>query len=166
MDKHKGPVYSRWAVLALFLLIAPLSFGQPTRPCHRIGLTSRAFRSIVARAKPAREYARLIEKLREQGVKAKRTNERVQQPFFFVAGRVITVNDEALQVFEYVSNSAADNEAKRVSADGMTVGRSKPSWMATPHFFKRGKLIVIYVGENEAILKSLKATLGDQFAGS
>jgi hypothetical protein len=37
--------------------------------------------------------------------------------------------------------------------------------MAPPHFFRSGKLIVLYVGANESILKVLQASLGAQFAG-
>lgn len=93
------------------------------------------------------------------------SKERVRQPFFSVSGRIIMVNNEGLQVFEYPTQVAAANEAERVSQDGMTIGSSKPSWMAPPHFFKRGTLIVIYVGNNQTILNILKATLGGQFAG-
>lgn len=165
MEKQSGPDYFCWAILALFLLTAPISFGQSTQLRHRIGLSSSAFSSIGPTVKLAREYARLIGKLRAQGAAVKPTNERVRQPFFSVPGRIINVNDEGLQVFAYASNSATNREARRVSADGMTVGNTKPSWMAPPHFFKSGKLIVIYVGENQTILRILQVTLGDQFAG-
>jgi hypothetical protein len=38
-------------------------------------------------------------------------------------------------------------------------------WMATPHFFKSGSLLVLYVGDDAEILDLLKDSLGDQFAG-
>lgn len=75
------------------------------------------------------------------------------------------INGEAVQVFQYRSPSAANADAKRVSADGSTIGTSKPMWMAIPHFFKSGKLIVLYVGGNETILDPLLTSLGAQFAG-
>jgi hypothetical protein len=34
-----------------------------------------------------------------------------------------------------------------------------------PHFFKSGRLIVLYVGEESSVLKALEAMLGPQFAG-
>lgn len=163
MNKQAGPVYPYWGMLALFLLTAPISFGQPSHVRHETELTSSAFRSTSA--KSVREYVRLIRKLRAHGVTVKLTNERLRQPFFSVVGRVITVNDEGLQVFEYASNSATNNEAKRVSPNGMTIGNTKPSWMATPHFFKSQKLIVIYIGDDQTILRILQAELGNQFAG-
>jgi hypothetical protein len=76
-----------------------------------------------------------------------------------VAGRIININGEALQVFEYATPSAADADARRVSADGTTIGTSKPTWMATPHFFKSGKLIVLYIGRNKTIVDLLRTAL-------
>ena len=39
------------------------------------------------------------------------------------------------------------------------------SWVAPPHFYKAEKLIVLYVGESEAIIDILESVLGPQFAG-
>jgi hypothetical protein len=38
--------------------------------------------------------------------------------------------------------------------------------MAPPHFFKRGRLLVLYLGTDRQILKILHAALGKQFAGA
>lgn len=78
----------------------------------------------------------------------------------------MNINDEGVQVFRYATDAAAANQAKQVAGDGMTIGTSKPSWMAPPHFFRSGKFIVLYVGTNESILKVLQTALGSQFAGS
>ena len=68
-------------------------------------------------------------------------------------------------MFEYSNAATAESQAKLVSPDGTTIGNSKPSWMATPHFFKSQKLIVIYIGDDKTILRILQGALGDQFAG-
>jgi hypothetical protein len=89
----------------------------------------------------------------------------ISQPFFSVAGRRITLEGEDVQVFEYKSVATARREARQVAADGRTVGTTQITWVSAPHFFKTGKLIVLYVGENPAVLKALGAALGRQFAG-
>jgi hypothetical protein len=89
----------------------------------------------------------------------------VWQPFFSASGRIMKVNNEAIQVFEYSKPATTESQAKRVSPDGKTIGNSKPSWMSTPHFFKSQKLILIYVGDDQTILRILQAELGKQFAG-
>ncbi|EHI99965.1 hypothetical protein CDLVIII_3403 [Clostridium sp. DL-VIII] len=39
------------------------------------------------------------------------------------------------------------------------------SWISYPHFYKKGNIIVQYIGKNEQIISNLKTILGEQFAG-
>ena len=89
----------------------------------------------------------------------------VEQPFLSVTGSMVQVNGEDAQVFAYPSAAAMEAQAARISPDGSTVGTSKIHWIGAPHFFKQGKLLVLYVGENDDLLRILTATLGRQFAG-
>ena len=41
-----------------------------------------------------------------------------------------------------------------------------PMWIAPPHFFKSGRLIVLYIGEEPRLLQGLAHILGPQFAGN
>ena len=93
------------------------------------------------------------------------TREKVKQPFFSTAASIMNINGEGVQIFEFRQVLAAEKEAMRVSPDGMTIGASKPSWMAPPHFFRSGRLIVVYVGNEPTILQLLQDALGKQFAG-
>ncbi len=89
----------------------------------------------------------------------------VSQPFFTPEGQVITVNGQDVQVFEYQSESEAKAEANLVSPDGSSVGTSMMSWIATPHFYQSGKLIVLYVGDHIDTIELLDGVLGPQIAG-
>ncbi|MGI9068061.1 MAG: hypothetical protein ACR2HX_16865 [Pyrinomonadaceae bacterium] len=133
-------------------LVTDLIPGQSTRHRHRI--TPRG-----------REYSRLVANLRAHGGTVQLTNEKVRQPFFSAPGRIINLNNEGLQIFEYANAIKANEEAQRISPDGMTIGTTKPSWMATPHFYKSSRLIVLYLGDNRSILEALKSALGTQVAG-
>jgi hypothetical protein len=93
------------------------------------------------------------------------SSETISQPFFSVEGRILKVNDADVQVFEYKSAEALEADAAQVSTDGGSVGTSMISWMATPHFFKSGRVLVLYVGDDAAILDLLTDALGGQFAG-
>ena len=84
---------------------------------------------------------------------------------FSVQGRMIQVNGEDVQVFQYAHVVAASEQAALVSPDGSAVGTSSLHWIGTPHFYKRGLLLVLYVGDDEAVRKALEAVLGRQFAG-
>ena len=164
MNKKVQLDYLYWAVVSLLLLTASLCFERSV-DAHRIALPANKVNSTVAGGKPANEYARLMRKLRAQQASIKSTKEKVRQPFFSVSGRIMKVNNEAIQVFEYFNPATTQIQAKRVSPDGKTIGNIKPSWMSTPHFFKSAKLIVIYVGDDQTILRILQAELGNQFAG-
>lgn len=89
----------------------------------------------------------------------------VSQPFFSGKGSGLSVNGENVQVFVYAGRGAAETEAKRVSPNGASVGTSMMSSTATPHYFRKGNLIVLYVGLDEAILRAIAAVLGPRFAG-
>ena len=69
------------------------------------------------------------------------------------------------QVYEYADEAAAQSDAALVDASGSTIGTSQPFWVDVPHFFRSGKLIVLYVGSDESVLLALEALLGPQFAG-
>lgn len=110
------------------------------------------------------DYASLIDNLRAAGISVEPEGE-VDQPFFSVEGMMIKVRGEDVQVFQYSSAAAADAQAALVSLDGSAVGTTKLHWIGPPHFYKQGKLLVLYVGDNDEVLKALEATLGRQFAG-
>ena len=38
-------------------------------------------------------------------------------------------------------------------------------WVAPPHFYQAGRIVVLYVGEDQAIIAALTRTLGSQVAG-
>jgi len=78
---------------------------------------------------------------------------------------MIKVHGEDVQVFQYASTAAADAEATPISRDGRAVGTRKIHWIGSPHFFKKGKLLVLYVGDSDKVLGSLEAVLGQQLAG-
>lgn len=91
---------------------------------------------------------------------------KIEQPFFSTPGEVILVDGEAVQVFEYPDSDQAAAEAAQVAPDGSSIGTSMVSWIGPPHFFQSGKLIVIYVGENQPLIEHLESILGPQFAGA
>ncbi len=154
----------QFKVILLSLFSASLVLGQSTLPRHRVSSAKR-HSSTAASSRSAREYLQLVNRLRSKGANVKLTAERLRQPFFSVPGRIVSINNESVQVFKFANASAAEGAAKRVAPDGMTIGNSKPSWMGPPHFFKSGKLIVLYVGANESVLKVLQTSLGSQIAG-
>ncbi|OGO30945.1 MAG: hypothetical protein A2Z29_00950 [Chloroflexi bacterium RBG_16_56_11] len=110
------------------------------------------------------DYASLEASLRQAGATVAEGGS-VNQEFFTVGGRIIKLNDEDVQVFEYGDRSTAEAQSKLVSPGGSSVGTSMITWVATPHFYLSGKLIVLYVGDNMVVKNVLEKVLGAQFAG-
>ena len=113
---------------------------------------------------PVEDYVSLVDALREAGAEVL-PGETVEQAFFSVRGQIIKVNGADVQVFEYESAEAMEADASQVAPDGGSIGTSMVMWVEAPHFFKAGRVLVLYVGEDAAILDLLKSVLGKQFAG-
>ena len=86
------------------------------------------------------DYAGLMSGLRAAGVNALPAGE-VEQPFFSVPGRMISVGGEDVQVFQYAHAADVAEQAALVSPDGSAVGTSMMHWIDSPHFFKKDLLL-------------------------
>jgi hypothetical protein len=82
-----------------------------------------------------------------------------------VAARYIIFDDYVVSVFEYSSSLEMEADADRIDKNGFVIGSAHISWVSYPHFFKKGKIIALYVGEDREILDFLNHHLGEQFAG-
>lgn len=105
-----------------------------------------------------------IAALQEKGVEAEK-GDSVEQAFFSVIGNYVNFNGESVQVFEYETAETMESDAVLVDADGGSIGTSMVSWVATPHFYKKGRILVLYVGDDAETVEVLESVLGSQFAG-
>lgn len=110
------------------------------------------------------DQASLVDALRAAGADVE-PGDPVEQAFFSVTGQILKVNGADVQVFEYESAEAMGTEATQISEDGGSIGTNMVTWVAAPHFFRSGRLLVLYVGDDAAILGLLNGALGEQFAG-
>ncbi len=114
---------------------------------------------------PIESQADLIVALRAAGAGVD-SGDSVSQPFFTPEGQFLTINGaEDIQVFEYENSEAMEFEASQVAPNGDSVGTSMINWVGSPHFYKIGRLIVLYLGDNQEILNLLNRVIGPQFAG-
>ncbi|MCH7662887.1 MAG: hypothetical protein IH859_03345 [Chloroflexi bacterium] len=93
------------------------------------------------------------------------TGIRLTQPFFSVGGIVLTVNGEDLHVFEYPDEASAQSDAALISPDANTINGEEMAWLAPPHFYRRGNLMILYMGDDPATLNLTEQIVGKQFAG-
>ncbi|MEW5989003.1 MAG: hypothetical protein AB1791_20450 [Chloroflexota bacterium] len=104
-------------------------------------------------------YVDLVDALR----KAEATVEpagSLDQAFFTVQGLLVQVNGVEVQVYEYTSEEARLSDSSQIQADGTIVGHSAIRWVAPPHFWAEGRLIVLYVGEDQATIDLFVSLMG------
>ncbi len=92
----------------------------------------------------------------------------VHHPFLSVAGQVLYLNDQMVEVYQYANASALLADTADVGQEGCigTLGGGMDDpWTGPPHFFKSAGVLVIYVGSDARVLRALIAAMGPQFKG-
>ena len=141
------------AIWMIILFVTPVFQSSSDSPEPSISYTT-----------TVEDYKTLVTRLTAEGAVIE-DGDDISQPFFSVTAKTAIINGEDLQVFEYLSEKTVDEEAATVSPSGSTIGTNMISWMMPPHFYKSGKMIVIYLGSNKDIMNLLEDILGPQFAG-
>lgn len=92
-----------------------------------------------------------------------------EKDFLPTTRKRMILNKEAIDIYLYNSNKEAEDDAKRIDNGGCEYSDGTKSinvsWVSYPHFYKKGNIIVQYIGENQKIIADLKDIFGDQFAG-
>jgi hypothetical protein len=94
--------------------------------------------------------------------------------FLHGAPHPLLANGENVTIFEYAAPALADLDATSISADGSTfhtgIGPfgsvAVVDFIAPPHFYKTGRIIVLYVGHDAETLRLLQQVFGPPFAGT
>ena len=151
--------------------------GEPVKDYVRGGTTPTESdpptAPIVSHGGPVKDYVNLVDSLRAVGATVDPAGTRSGSPFA-PQTQLLTVNGEDISAYEFGSAEEADAGAEGVSASGSSIvttfadGTGKSTmvtWVESPHFYKAGKLIVLYVGCDSDVIDVLQETMGPQFAG-
>ena len=131
---------------------------------------------VVSHGGPVKDHVSFVDALRAKGLVVDIAGS-VEQPFLRGRGTVLRVSGGSikqpaeLQSFNYDDtdlrtnglNVAAD-DASQIERDG-NPKTMRISWIAQPHFFRRERVIVLYLGSDSSLLTLLTELLGPQFAG-
>ena len=141
-----------------------LTYNLNPYPREGEQISLKEYRLTLTVTTKANDYSSLVNDLKKEGYSVQEDGE-VNQPFFSVDGKIIKVIEEDVQVFEYKDEPAMQTDASQVSTMGSYIGTAIVEWISTPHFYKSGRVIVLYVGNNVAVTGALTTVLGTQFAG-
>lgn len=106
------------------------------------------------------DLAGLIEALRAAGASVETAGE-INQAFFEPGGHIVRVNGADVQVFEFPDERARQAASDQISPSGSSIGTTMVTWVDQPHFWAKGRLIVLYVGSDDTLLDQLVQVLGD-----
>lgn len=159
----------------LLVLVCAAGFaggcGPTPTPASTAAPVATEVPSPVAVSLPVTEAAGLEAHLAARGIAAKF---EVEQDLGYLGtpGRIYDLGGgETLEVHAYPDEAAAAQMAAGVSPDGASVTdeageRIAVVWLGTPHFFRSGPLIAVYVGNTPVTLGALVEALGPPFAGA
>jgi hypothetical protein len=120
----------------------------------------------------------LVDRLRCAGMRVD-IGEAVTLPFLRPSGTKLLVSGGAisgqaeLQSFNYDDTdlgadgrAVSETDARKFASDGSLVDQSQRiSYHGTPHLFRLDRVLVIYAGDDRAVVTVLTGLLGNQFAG-
>jgi hypothetical protein len=109
-------------------------------------------------------FGELAAALRAGGADVTVGRASTRAPFMPVPARVLKVNGANLLVFDLPTEELARQQASRIAPDASRVGTNDVAWMAPPHFYRAGRSIVLYVGEDGRVLALLDRVLGPPIA--
>lgn len=125
---------------------------------------------------PVRDHVSFVDNLRAAGFSVSPSGD-VQQPFLRARGTLLQISGGGVsapaevQSFNYDDRdlgtdglAAAQADADQIQPDGQPK-TARVTWSGPPHFFRKERLIVLYVGSDPRLLQTLIDLLGPQFAG-
>lgn len=83
----------------------------------------------------------------------------ISRSSFSVSGRIITLNNDNIQAFEYADHDSALHDAS-ILADKYTSSSRPIAWKKNMHLYVNDKLVTFYMGNNAYILNSLDQNAG------
>lgn len=132
--------------------------------------------STVSHGGPVRDHVSFVDGLRARGVTVK-VLEAASQPFLRPAGTRLGLSGAGVSSPAVVESynyddtdlgtnavAVAKQDADQITPDG-TPKTVSVQWVASPHFFRAERLLVLYVGSDKAVLTVLTDLLSVQFAG-
>lgn len=77
--------------------------------------------------------------------------------------RALVAGEATIQVYEFATEAEAEAAAQTVNPTGNIIGNKTVDWVEPPHFYRQDRFIVLYPGDDPAILAAFEAALGEPF---
>lgn len=74
----------------------------------------------------------------------------------------VKFGDSKVLVYDYEEMSTLEKDISAITEKGLVVSGTKLTWEKTPHYYKKGELLVIYDGEDSSVITILDKILGTE----
>jgi hypothetical protein len=131
---------------------------------------------VASRGGSVKDHLSFVDALRAKGLTVDILGS-VEQPFLQAKGTGLRLSGSSLkepaelQSFNYDDRALGTDGLKAAAEDASQIEpngnprTARINWIAPPHFFRRERVIVIYLGSDANALALLTELLGPQFAG-
>lgn len=108
----------------------------------------------------------LKKEVEAKGYAATKVDE-IENTYFSVENTDYIINDEKFSVYQYneEDRTKLEDDLRGVTEDGMMINTKTMNWNKSPHIYKKGRVVVLYDGDNETVLTEAKEILGSPILG-
>jgi hypothetical protein len=152
---------------ALGLLVVVVVVSCTRQPDPPPGSTHSPIPRPSPSAPPVTDYGSFLARLDAAGLDVRREGQgrtHFLSRFLEVPGKGLVVEGEPIGAYEFPTEQALGEMRSTISPQGDTVGPAIISW-DPPRFYSVGGLLVVYFGDDEHTLDTLRGFLGPKFAG-
>ncbi|TMB53813.1 MAG: hypothetical protein E6J47_08990 [Chloroflexi bacterium] len=130
---------------------------------------------------PGPETRAFVTTLQQRGARVALSEVVPRSTYPYLRTRAVKyfVDGETIDVREYSSEGLASADASGISPDGGSFRTNAPGsatepgielevtteWVLDPHYYRSGRLIVLYAGKNASLISLFTSILGPQIAG-
>jgi hypothetical protein len=114
---------------------------------------------------PAYSALDLLADLAAQGARVEASPGRITKPYLSVPGRIVQVDGQPLQVFQYADAAALAADVAGLAPSASSIDGVPLAWPAAPHFWRKGSLLALAVSNDQALVDLISSVMGPQFAG-
>jgi hypothetical protein len=147
----------------------PAATASPTSTAAVASPTPAAAVASPTPAAPAVEPAYsaldLLADLAAQGARVEASPGRITKPYLSVPGRIVQVDGQPVQVFQYADAAALAADVAGLAPSASSIDGVPLAWPAAPHFWRKGGLLALAVSNDQALVDLISSVMGPQFAG-
>lgn len=74
----------------------------------------------------------------------------------------VKFGEENASAYDYEDMSTLEKDLSAITENGLAVSGTKLNWSKTPHYYKKGELLIIYDGDNTETINTLDEVLGSE----